>query len=233
MKKTYCILLSIIIIVCIGYGLLFGSINSCCKNLIEAKLVVTPQQKPSSDELNIGTIDIQPYGNFPDNLINEADSGILKMYKLKVVVLKALPLPDAAFYPPRNRYRAEKLLTDLENHLSKGSSKIIGLTIKDISTTKNGYEDWGIFGLGSLSGSTCVVSTFRLRAHNASDELLKERLIKVINHEIGHTLGLLHCPNANCLMEDGKGSINTVDNEDGTFCSDCAKKVKAYLRNPN
>ena len=185
------------------------------------------------EETNIGTIDIQPYGSFPDNLIREAEAGILKMYKLKVVILKPIALPAAAFYAPRSRYRAEKLLDDLEKHLSPESAKIIGLTIKDISTTKNEIEDWGIFGLGTLSGSACVVSTFRLRAHHASDVLLKERLIKVINHEIGHTLGLSHCTHTNCLMEDGKGSIDTVDREDGKLCAECAKQVKAYLRNPN
>ena len=91
------------------------------------------------------------------------------------------------------------------------------------------YEDWGIFGLGSISGKTCVVSTFRLKYGNASEELLSSRLIKVINHEIGHTLGLQHCPHLNCLMEDANGSIKPVDNESGDLCADCAKKVKEYL----
>ena len=39
--------------------------------------------------------------------------------------------------------------------------KVIGLTESDISTTKGEYDDWGIFGLGNLSGRACVVSDYR------------------------------------------------------------------------
>ncbi len=52
------------------------------------------------------------------------------------------------------------------------------------------------------------------------------RLVKVVNHELGHTLGLPHCPSAGCLMEDAKGTIVTVDNETGAFCDGCKKKLR-------
>lgn len=70
---------------------------------------------------------------------------------------------------------------------------------------------------------SCVVSTFRLRK-NVSREKLTERLVKVVNHELGHTFGFPHCPTSRCLMQDAKGTIKTVDNETGRFCPACRER---------
>ena len=44
---------------------------------------------------------------------------------------------------------------------------------------------------------------------------------KTVLHEIGHTLGLDHCDNLNCLM-----SIHNDDYEVKDFCNNCKKKLK-------
>lgn len=54
--------------------------------------------------------------------------------------------------------------------------------------------------------------------------------IKVVNHEIGHTFGLDHCPTPRCLMEDAKGTITTVDGEDGGFCQTCRQRLGKALK---
>lgn len=110
--------------------------------------------------------------------------------------------------------------------------KIVGLTEKDISTTKGEIEDWGVFGLGYLPGKACIVSTFRLgaKAEPADAERIKrERLVKVVIHEIGHNFGLDHCPEIRCTMQDAMGSILTVDRENG-FCRKCTEVLGANLR---
>lgn len=55
--------------------------------------------------------------------------------------------------------------------------------------------------------------------------LFSARLIKVVNHEFGHTLGLDHCPVAGCLMQDAKGKIATMDGESGRPCAGCSAKL--------
>jgi archaemetzincin len=120
---------------------------------------------------------------------------------------------------------------DLADSTPGEFDKVVGLTEKDISTAKNGVDNWGIMGLGYLDGRPCVVSTFRLNLHkDASSVLVMARLVKVVNHELGHTLGLDHCPNAGCLMEDAKGTIKTVDNEPGGFCPSCLEKLEDVVR---
>ncbi len=89
-----------------------------------------------------------------------------------------------------------------------------------------------MLGLGTLDGITCVISTFRLGARKATRAKKIERLIKVVNHEIGHTFGLGHCPEIRCLMEDAKGTIATVDAEHGGFCPACRQRLGQALKPP-
>ncbi len=111
------------------------------------------------------SIAIQPFEDIDTNQLLILIPLISKEYNNAAVkILSPLPLPENAFYKPRNRYRAEKLLQFLDS-LNNGSyDRVVGLTKKDISTTKGEYDDWGIFGLGNLNGYSCVVSTFRLNS---------------------------------------------------------------------
>ena len=168
-------------------------------------------------------IAIESLGNLPQQDVAAVRAGIVAVYAVEVRVVPRLELPKAAFYPPRQRYRAERLLDFLAEPRDFGfeAFKVVGLTAADISTTKGDVADWGVLGLGTLDGKTCVISTFRLGARKASAATRIERLIKVVNHEVGHTFGLEHCPTAGCLMEDAKGTITTVDAEKGGFCKKC------------
>jgi archaemetzincin len=145
-----------------------------------------------------------------------------------VVVLPPRDLPEAAYYPPRSRYRAEKLLDALIEQTPKDAQVVVGLTTVDISTTKGPYEDWGILGLATVSGRECVISRFRAQRGAQNAEHTRQRLAKVVVHEIGHTLGLSHCPTFSCLMEDGKGSVLTTDHE-LDFCPTCRGSVGEKL----
>jgi archaemetzincin len=133
-------------------------------------------------------------------------------------------LPSQAYYAPRKRYRAERLLDYLEQHTPNDAQVVMGLTEADISTTKGDIYDWGILGLATVSGRQCVISRYRATRGAKSPDHVKERLAKTVVHEVGHTIGLLHCPNYGCIMEDGKGSVLTTDHE-RDVCGDCRAKV--------
>jgi archaemetzincin len=137
----------------------------------------------------------------------------LKEINSKTILRKSISLPPSAWYSPRNRYRADSIINYLYS-FGDADTVIIGLTSKDISTTKAGAEDWGIMGLGFQPGNACVVSTFRLTKAN-----LSKQLIKISLHELGHTQGLPHCKNKTCYMRDAEGG-NHLDEETG-FCTSC------------
>lgn len=104
------------------------------------------------------------------------------------------------------------------------ADKIVGLTTSDISAAKGALQDWGVFGLGQMPGSACVVSTFRLQ-RGVDKQRFESRLGKVVVHEVGHTFGLPHCPKDGCVMNDAKGSVKTVDCEHLAFCPACRQAI--------
>jgi archaemetzincin len=171
------------------------------------------------------TIYLQPLG--PE--IPEADVALVKtalesFYAASVETLPRLPMPKEAYYPPRQRYRAERLLDFL--HTLKPGERILGLTALDISTTKDSFVDWGLLGLGDLDGLAAVISTFRCKKTAHSPQQVRERLAKTAVHEIGHTLGLEHCPTPHCLMQDARGKVSTTDGE-YDLCPACRARLKA------
>ena len=168
------------------------------------------------------------YANIDEDLKSELLQNITATYLCTVTEIKGIAtLPKAAFYKPRNRYRATVLLESIDSY--NGYDKIIGITTKDISTSKNNIYDWGIMGLANSSGRSCIISTYRIKTPNKV--LFNDRFIKVALHELGHTMGLPHCTfSSTCFMEAADGTIKSVDREKRFLCSNCKKLISQYIR---
>lgn len=157
-------------------------------------------------------IKIQPYNGMDMKQVNYLFVRLAKFYP-KVELLPAVNPPDKAYIKSRDRYQADSLLRRLKDD----NSIVVGVISFDICAPSHGYPQWGVIGLASFYGE-CVVSTHRLSKKNTSDQLL----IAVL-HELGHTMGLYHCPNIHCIMTAGNGK-NNIDQTVG-FCPKC----KDYL----
>jgi archaemetzincin len=161
-------------------------------------------------------IDVQPFSDLPQDRIDYVVAELKKVYP-NIELKKTIPLPSLAWYPPRSRYRADSLINYLGRQ-TPASHVTIGLTSKDISTTKDKFPDWGVMGLGFCPGNACMVSTHRLTKTDVLNQLFKVSI-----HELGHTQGLDHCPVTSCFMRDAEGRNPT--NEEKEFCPKC----KAFL----
>jgi archaemetzincin len=163
------------------------------------------------------SICIQPFANIDSSIVLAVRDSIKTFYPT-VTINTNTPLPAFAFLAKNNRYRADSLLKFL-SAISHKNELIIGLTEKDISTTKDKIQDWGVMGLGYCPGNACVASTYRLQKEN-----IKSQLFKVATHELGHTQGLPHCSNKTCFMRDAEGKNPT--NEEIGFCANCTDFLK-------
>lgn len=180
----------------------------------------TQQQKSQQKNLYL-----QPLGRqLPEKAVTLVEEALVEFYGFNIKRAPPTPLPRFAYYQPRKRYRAEKLLDFLRQTAPDDAFRILGLTAVDISTTAHGRQDWGIMGLASIDGRVSLMSMFRCRRGSRSKAHARERLGKVAVHEVGHTLGLEHCPTHGCLMEDARGTNTTTDRE-YLLCSRC----RAYL----
>jgi archaemetzincin len=195
--------------------------------------IAEPEPPPPSDEsaapLARALVKLIVLGDFPEDMIDEVEAGLRTELAVDVERIEDVPLPEVAWYPPRRRHRADRLLDFLRDHLDgePSTTRVIGLTAVDISTTKGRHEDWGVFGLGDLGGRACVISSFRLSERGRrQDALVTFRVVTTAVHEVGHTLGLPHCTDPVCVMRDAQGSIRTVDTSDGHLGPDCLARIE-------
>ncbi len=181
-------------------------------------LFACQQQESLNKSKPLKIVYVQPFTGITNQDALYVVSELVKVYP-HIQLKKTIALPGSAFYKPRNRYRADSLIRFLRDQTPQDCVSI-GLTNKDISTSKNKYADWGVMGLAFCPGQACVASAFRV-----SKTEKNMQLFKVAVHELGHTEGLPHCAVKTCLMRDAEGGNPT--NEETGFCKSC----KPYLVN--
>lgn len=179
------------------------------------------------------TVHIVPIGPVPDKTIEQTAAALRDHAPVNPVIVQRHGFPRRARSPRAGAYRATVLLDWLDTLAIPHDGKIMGLTEADIVTQKGKHPIWGILGIGSIDGRSSLISTYRMRRKwengGAPEALVRERLWKIAIHELGHTLGLEHCPKIGCIMEDGHGTVKTVD-RDTVLCDSCAARFAASLK---
>ncbi|MFT3841334.1 MAG: hypothetical protein QM723_30365 [Myxococcaceae bacterium] len=176
---------------------------------------------------------IVPLGNVDEGLVKVAKEAIEARVNAEVRVDPKRELPKEAWYAPRKRWRAEKLIEALKADPPKDAWKIVGLTEAEISTTKGDVYDWGIAGLGDINGPACVGSALLYRKFSKTRAVLERRFADNVVHELGHTLGMPHCESDGCVMADAKGRpMQSADASDGDYCEVCRKRAEPGVLKP-
>ena len=170
-------------------------------------------------------VDIVPVGDVPAVVKREASSGLRSVYDCEVTLHDQQEVPDGAYDPGRQQYRAEEFI-ELASRIGSGS-KNIAITGHDLYYRRRNY----VFGLAYLSGNGSVISTYRLQtssdggfSNKSASEIFADRVRKEVIHEIGHTLGLEHCDNKRCVMNFSP-TVREVDIKEQTLCGSCQKQV--------
>lgn len=205
-------------------------ICACDRNEAVHRSFSTPLAKEIKEQKKVWIVAIH---HPRKDLVDSVAQSIQRYYGFETKVVEGEKLPER-FRSPRgkDRYRADSIIRYLQDRYPQ-ALKVVGITGSEISTTKykHGkikepewkYKDWGIFGLGFRPGKSCVVS-YRYLLNRGSQQL-NERVRKITLHEVGHTLGLPHCPNKKCVMTDACETLNTIDQAQAALCASCKKKI--------
>lgn len=176
---------------------------------------------------------VVPFGKVDQTTLKQVATALESGLQVKARIDAERPLPKEAYYAPRKRWRAEKLLDAIDAAPPEGAWKVVIVTDAEISTTKGDIFDWGIGGLGTMGGRSCVVSTHIIKKRSKTKKQTAERLAKLAVHELGHTLGLEHCEVFACVMADAKGKlIRSLDVSTHQYCGRCKKQLPEALLTP-
>jgi archaemetzincin len=85
-----------------------------------------------------------------------------------------------------------------------------------------------LFGQAQFDGPIAVVSLCRLHQEfyglPEREDLLRERTVKEVLHELGHTFGLVHCAETACAMSLST-HIQFVDLKAEKYCARCGTQL--------
>ena len=140
-----------------------------------------------------------------------------------------IDLPAKAYNPTRRQYLGDALLARLSEVDDPDASRLIGLIDFDCFSESLNF----IFGQAQICGRNALVALARL-APSFYDEppdenMLRERALKEVVHELGHTWGLRHCDDPGCVMFFSN-TLKDTDHKGYTFCPKCSGGIDGALK---
>lgn len=167
-------------------------------------------------------------GHVDAPLMDAAERAVLDWFPFDVARMEEIRIEEDWFRPAREQYESVPMMQALAAAMPADGARILGLTAVDISIPMLSF----LFGQAQFNGPVALVSAARLRQQfygmPADEALLLERLTKEVLHELGHTSGLIHCPDAECAMSLAT-HIGLVDMKQPAFCKACGSQLVRHL----
>jgi len=173
-----------------------------------------------------------------DKLLSSVVNPLSMIFGIPVIIDNTNHLdPAFAFDFSRNQYNSTALIAALVTlqvrqtrsaTSASSSDKVLGITSVDLFVPVLTF----VFGEAQLDGNTAIVSTYRLDesiyGFPPNPRLTQERLLKESLHELGHTFGLIHCPDYLCVMHSST-SVEEIDVKTARFCLKCQEILEKKL----
>jgi archaemetzincin len=174
--------------------------------------------------MSLQNITLISFGHYDDDFLDRLVEDVSSEYHLPVKAKEGhIDLSD--YYDPvRRQYNGNDLLKEVDTKYSVDSFKTIGIFNVDLFVPILTY----IFGQAFLNGRTGIISLYRLGNERygmiADENTLLERTTKEVIHELGHTLGLIHCHTPTCVMRSST-YVEDLDQKGSSLCLKCRDQL--------
>ena len=167
-----------------------------------------------------------PVGKVDASLLRDLCTGIPRSLSLECEILPYELDPTPSYHPERQQYHSSEILQRMQPLVRPGDWRMLAVADVDLYIPILKY----VFGEAQMGGPCALVSVHRLRQEfyglDRDDPLLGKRLLKESVHELGHTLGLRHCQDYNCVMASSH-SVELIDLRGSTLCDSCRIQVES------
>lgn len=167
-----------------------------------------------------------PVGKIEEWILDTLEDHLEKTFKCQVEKGESLDLPEEAYDSNRNQYFSPSILEKLRQALKPAKPEKI-LAISDVDLYVEGLNF--VFGEAELGGHFAIISLARLHqsfyGFPENKTLFLERAKKEAVHELGHTFGLRHCHDSECVMHFSN-SLQDTDRKRTSFCSRCQERLE-------
>ena len=172
----------------------------------------------------MSSLALLPLGAPPEPVVERMGAGLHAAFGVGVTRMPSCPDPPDAFDPARDQWNATAMLRVLLGRCAP-DRRLLGVTERDLFLPVLSF----VYGQAQLRGRVAVVSLARLRPEfhglRPDPQQLARRAVTEAVHEVGHTLGLVHCTDRRCPMALSLG-LDDLDLKTATPCATCAALLR-------
>ena len=191
-------------------------------------IVVSPEQHQSAGEGGVSALYTVAIGSVPERALEWIEKAAAEWFPMPVRRLGELAIPEGAYDRKRGQYLSAEMMKMLAQQAPADALRILAITDLDLTIPVLTF----VFGQAQMEGRVAIVSLCRLRQEfyglPPDEGLLRERSVKEVLHELGHTFGLTHCPDMKCAMSLAT-HVGLVDAKNGQYCGRCALQLVERL----
>jgi len=171
-----------------------------------------------------------PMGAIEGRVLDALEKDLALKFGRKVERRPSIQMPADAFHPARSQYFSSFILKKLHALFEERKTDVF-LAVADVDLYAEGLNF--VFGEAEFKGRFAVISITRLRqgfySFPENKSLFIDRAKKEAVHELGHVIGLEHCPDAQCVMHFSNSLLDT-DRKSASFCSPCQARLEKLTR---